>query len=70
MSPVSPHFRATLKAVELSIGGAGIHSRGHSEHHGKHNDDNMNKLLSLLHLIEITACHKYNALAIPRNLVF
>lgn len=69
MSPVSPHFRATLKAVELGIGGAGVHSRRHSEHHGKYNDDNVNELFSLFHFIEIAARHEHDALVVPRSLV-
>lgn len=67
---VFPRLHHALQACKLSISSAGVHPYRHSQHHGQDYHHNMNELLPLLHLSDVTSCYKYDALLRTRWLFF
>ena len=68
-SALLPQIHTAIKAAEPGLGGAGIHAGRHCEHHGAHDDDNVDEPLSLLHLADVAPRHEHDALAFPRWMI-
>lgn len=64
-----PQIQAALHTAEPGLSGASIQANWYSQHHGTHNDYNQNEPLTLLQLIDVTSCHKHDALVFARLVI-
>lgn len=59
-----PQIQAAVHTAEARLCGAGVHASWHGQHHGTHDDYDMDELLPLLQLADVTSCDEDDALTV------